>query len=97
MVALIELAVDPGVHRDGPRGRIRRPWMGLAEFRALPRVLLLRELRVRVDKPGFRTKVLVVVTSLTDAAAFPPGELAALYRRRWHAELDITGVLQTVR
>jgi hypothetical protein len=74
------------------RGRIRRPWMGLEEFRALPRELLLRELRVRVDKPGFRSRVLVVVTSLTDAAAYPPGELAALYRRRWHAELDIRSV-----
>lgn len=74
------------------RGRIRRPWMGLPEFRALPRELLLRELRVRVDKPGFRSRVLVVVTSLTDAAAFPAGELAALYRRRWHAELDIRSV-----
>jgi hypothetical protein len=66
--------------------------MDLEEFRALPRELLLRELRVRVDKPGFRTEVFVVVTSLTDAAAYPPGELAALYRRRWHAELDIRTV-----
>jgi hypothetical protein len=71
------------------RGRIRRPWMGLPEFRRLPRELELRELRVRVEKPGFRTRSFVVVTSLTDPEAFPPAELAAVYRQRWHAELDL--------
>src|SRR4051812_20183816 len=35
------------------RGRIRRPWMSRAEFRQLPRELVLRELRVRVDTRGF--------------------------------------------
>jgi len=81
---------DHVVRRE--RGRVRRPWMGLEGFHALPRTLWLREARVRVDKPGFRTKVFVVVTSLTDAAAYPPGELAALYRRRWHAELDMRSI-----
>jgi hypothetical protein len=79
------------------RGRIRRPWMGLAEFRGLARALELRELRVRVDKPGFRTRSLVVVTSLLDAAAFPPREIAGLYRARWHAELDLRSLKQTMR
>lgn len=62
------------------RGRNRRPWMSLAEFHALPRSLLLRELRVHVDRPGFRTRSLVIVTSLLDPKAFPARELAGLYR-----------------
>ena len=45
--------------------------MSREEFAALPRVLAMRELRVRVDKPGFRTRSFVVVTSLLDPAAFP--------------------------
>jgi hypothetical protein len=72
-------------HRD----RNRRPWMTREEFAELPRVLAMRELRVRVDRPGFRTKSFVVVTSLLDPAAFPAGELASLYRQRWHGELDL--------
>ena len=79
------------------RGRIRRPWMSPAEFRRLPRELVLRESRVRVDKPGFRSRSFVVVTSLLDPAAFPPAELAAAYRRRWDAELDIRNLKQTMR
>jgi hypothetical protein len=79
------------------RGRIRRPWMGLAEFRRLPRERVLRELRVRVERRGFRTRSFVVVTSLLDPEAFPPAELAAAYRRRWNAELDIRSIKQTMR
>ena len=79
----------------GPRGprvawqrsRNRPGWMSREEFAALPRVLAMRELRVRVDKPGFRTRVFVVVTTLLDPAAFPAAELAGLYRQRWHAEV----------
>jgi hypothetical protein len=79
------------------RGRIRRPWMGLTEFHQLPRELVLRELRVRVGQRGFRTRSFVVVTSLLDPEAFPPAELAAAYRRRWNAELDIRSLKQTMR
>ena len=74
-----------------------RPWMSREEFAALPRVLAMRELRVRVEQPGFRTRSFVVVTSLLDPAAFPAGELAALYRQRWHAELDMRSIKQTMR
>jgi hypothetical protein len=79
------------------RNRNRPAWMGREEFAALPRVLTMRELRVRVDKPGFRTRSFVVVTSLLDAAAFPAGELASLYRQRWHAELDIRSLKVAMR
>jgi hypothetical protein len=65
-------------HRD----RNRRAWMSREEFAALPRVMVMRELRVRVEQPGFRTKWFVVVTTLLDPGAFPRGELAALYRAR---------------
>jgi hypothetical protein len=79
------------------RSRNRRPWMSREEFAALPRVMTMRELRVRVGQPGFRTKSFVVVTTLLDPGAFPRGELAGLYRARWHAELDIRALKQTLK
>jgi Transposase DDE domain len=79
------------------RHRNRPGWMGREEFAALPRVLRMRELRVRVDRPGFRTRSFVVVTTLLDPAAFPAGELASLYRQRWHAELDIRSLKVAMR
>jgi Transposase DDE domain len=79
------------------RNRNRPGWMSREEFAALPRELAMRELRVRVDKPGFRTRSFVVVTSLLDAAAFPAAELASLYRQRWHGELDIRSLKTAMR
>jgi hypothetical protein len=79
------------------RHRNRWKWMSLAEFAVLPRVLLMRELRVGVDKPGFRTKQFVIVTSLVDAELYSREELAGLYRARWHAELDIRSIKQTMK
>lgn len=79
------------------RSRNRPGWMSREAFAALPRVLLMREVKVRVDKPGFRTKVFVVVTTLLDPEAFPRQELAGLYRARWHAELDIRSIKQTLK
>jgi Transposase DDE domain len=79
------------------RHRNRPEWMSRAEFAELPRVLTMRELRVRLRKPGFRTRVFVVVTSLLDPVAFPREDLEGAYRDRWHAELDIRSIKQTMR
>ena len=78
------------------RSRNRRPWMTREEFAALPRVMTMRELRVRVEQPGFRTKSFVVVTTLLDPEAFGRRELAGLYRARWYAELDLRSLKQTM-
>jgi Transposase DDE domain len=78
------------------RSRNRPEWMSREEFAALPRSMVMRELRVRVDKAGFRSKVFVVVTTLLAAGAFPREELEGLYRERWHAELDIRTIKQSL-
>lgn len=58
-------------------------------YKALPEHITVREARVRVAQPGFRTRSLVVVTTLLDAQQTTKEDLAALYRARWHNELDI--------
>jgi hypothetical protein len=64
---------------------------------ALPASLTVRECRVRVGRPGFRTRVLVVATTLLDAGAYAAGDLAQLYRARWNAELDLRSLKQTLQ
>ena len=66
-------------------------------YGALPPTLAIRELRVGVQHPGFRTKVLVVATTLRDPQAFPATDLAILYRLRWYAELDLRSLKQTMQ
>ena len=49
-------------------------------YDSLPEFLVVRETRVRVEQPGFRTTALVIATTLLDADAFTSGDLAQLYR-----------------
>jgi hypothetical protein len=68
-----------------------------ATYAALPASLTVRECRVRVGQPGFRTRVLVVATTLLDAEQYATDDLAQLYRARWNAELDLKSLKQTLQ
>ncbi len=73
--------------------RPQRPkWMSAAQYATLPEELTLREVRIRVPRNGFRTRSLVVVTTLLDPERYPPREIALLYRRRWQAELNLRSI-----
>ena len=67
----------------------RPEWMSKEQYEALPAELTLREVRVVVQQKGFRTKELLVTTTLLDAEEYPAAEIAVLYRRRWQAELNL--------
>jgi hypothetical protein len=67
----------------------RPAWMSPASYETLPEELAMREVRVRVKQRGFRTKSLIVVTTLLDAQEYSADEIARLYRRRWQAELHL--------
>jgi hypothetical protein len=66
--------------------------MSVEVYRSLPAELVLREVHVRVVQPGFRTRELVVVTTLLDAKAYPAQAIAGLYRQRWHCELYLRSI-----
>jgi len=70
-------------------------WMSAEQYAALPEELTLREVRIHVAQTGFRTRWLVVVTTLVDAKQYPPEAIALLYRWRWQAELHLRS-LKTV-
>jgi Transposase DDE domain len=75
----------------------RASWMGAEAYAAVPETVTIRELRVRVAQRGFRTRTLIVMTTLLDGIKFSHDELAILYRARWHAELDIRSLKQTLK
>jgi hypothetical protein len=75
----------------------RPPWLFPREYAQLPRYLYLRAVRVLVRQPGFRTKRLVLVTTLRDVTAVTGADLADLYRRRWQAELNLRSLKQSLQ
>jgi Transposase DDE domain len=69
------------------------PWLAScgisrAEFERLPESLTLRMIRITGAPRGFRSRTIVVVTTLIDPAQVPAEDVRALYRDRWMAELN---------
>ena len=58
-----------------------------AEFAALPEQLVLRMIKLEVAAAGFRTRRVILVTTLLDTALYPAEEVRALYGQRWSVEL----------
>jgi Transposase DDE domain len=88
--------LGPDDHRvawDKPQ---RPGWLDERTYRSLPARLTVRVVRVRVEQPGFRTRALVVVTTLLAAPEYSARDLAGLYRARWHAELDLRALKVTL-
>src|SRR5215471_14564061 len=66
-------------------------------YNALPDSITVREVRSRVEQPGFRTRWIVVVTTLLDPEQASREELASLYRARWNNELDLRSIKITLQ
>lgn len=66
-------------------------------YKSLPDQLTVRETRIRSQQPGFRSQVIIVVTTLLDAEEVSASDLAQLYRARWSAEVDLRSLKRTMQ
>jgi hypothetical protein len=66
------------------------------EWESLPKELVLRQIKVSVNIPGFRTQGFYIITTLLDAAQYPAAELAELYFKRWDVELFFRDIKTTM-
>ncbi len=70
--------------------RPTRPgWMDRATYDRIPGEMELREIRVRVDRPGFRVEESALVTTLLDEVVYTKEELAGLYLNRRNIGPDL--------
>jgi Transposase DDE domain len=69
--------------RSAPRPMEHHP----EKLAALPPTLRLRQIRFKVQDKGFRTRSIVLVTTLLDPVRYPAQAIAQLYAQRWSVEL----------
>lgn len=62
----------------------------------LPKTLTLRQIKVTVNAPGFRTQGFYIITTLLDAKQYPVKQLAELYFKRWDVELFFRDIKTTM-
>jgi hypothetical protein len=74
-----------------PRSIPEQEWLQLPEF------IDLRLVRCTLEVPGYRTRQVILVTTLLDNVAYPPEALSELYRRRWSMELTLRHLKTTLQ
>jgi hypothetical protein len=73
----------------------RPEWMSQEEYDSYPELITIREIKIRVANKGFRTREIIVHTSLRNVIEYSQDDIGALFRRRWQAELNLRS-LKTV-
>lgn len=75
---------------------VRPQWLDEETWRNMPASLLVREIAMAIETPGFRTEHIVVATTLLNPKAFPKHAFEQLYRHRWMAELFLRDLKTTM-
>ena len=74
-----------------PRGLSREQW------RALPEHLAIRVLRFSTRVRGFRSRTILIATTLLDPVVYPLEEIADLYGDHWTVELRLRDIKTTMQ
>lgn len=72
-----------------PRPKQRPYWMTPQEYADAPDFIFVRHLRYQVIQKGFRTRRIVIATTLLNSETYTAESIALLYRQRWQVEIDI--------
>lgn len=67
-------------------------WLEKAQWRSMPREMIVRQIDLSVNVPGFRTQKIVIVTTLLDSKKHRALDFTDLYRKRWLAELFLRDI-----
>ena len=70
--------------------------MSLEEEAQLPKTLTIRVIKYYIPSPGFRTKSVVLATTLLDSKVYSTTEIIRLYGQRWQVELDLRHLKTTL-
>jgi len=71
-------------------------WMSAQQWKQIPKSLVIREIRRKICRPGFRPITLTIATTLLNPTDYPADELIALRIRRWDVETDLRHLKTTM-
>jgi len=66
------------------------------EFTSIPKSLTVRVIKYYIPSPGYRTKYVILATTLLDTEVYPTTEIMRLYGQRWEVELDLKHLKTTL-
>lgn len=75
----------------------RPKWMDKETYSMFPESILVREVAIQSTYKGFRSQSRVMVTTFLDPKEVSKYDLEVLYPHRWHVELDLRSIKDTMR
>lgn len=66
------------------------------QWAQVPETMLVRIIQLRIERPGFRTRELTIVTTLIDAQLYPAKEIVEVYFKRWRLEMCLDDLKTTL-
>jgi hypothetical protein len=85
-----------GLHRWERKGKAPA-WMSEEQFQQLPQWLDVRVIEYSIEQRGYRTRQVLVATTLLDEEAWPDDKLAELYGQRWQIETCFNHLKTTMK
>ena len=75
----------------------RPEWMDQETYDTFPDEISIREVNVQSERKGFKSKSRIIVTTFMDSNNVTRKDLKILYEYRWHVELDLRSIKDTMR
>jgi hypothetical protein len=72
-------------------------WLSREEWQNIPSSLIVRHVRIHVNIHGFRSKNIILATTLLDYKTFSKEALRDLYLKRWRAEIFLRDLKTSMR
>lgn len=79
------------------RPKVRPSGLSRLQWKTVPEQLTIRVLRFSTPVPGYRSRTILIATTLLDSVAYPAEAIAALYGDRWTVELRLRDLKTTMR
>lgn len=79
------------------RPKKRPTWMDAAQYASLPESIEVRIVEYTVAHKGFRSRKVVIATTLTNQAIWPDAKVAELYGHRWNIETCFAHLKTTMK
>lgn len=68
----------------------------LQDWKKLPPSMSIRVIKYKIQQKGFRTREVILATTLTDAKKYPAAAIIELYRQRWEIEVGLRDIKITM-
>jgi hypothetical protein len=66
------------------------------EWEAVPQTMLVRIIRMRIERPGFRTREITIATTLLDERLYGADQIVEVYFKRWRLEMCLDDLKTTL-